>query len=132
VEGDSTANIVWRFDKGLPNIPSPILYRGVLYLLREGGILTAFDPATGQIWKQGRVEGALGSYFASPVASDDKLYLLSQEGNLAAVRAGKDWAVLKVSALGEECWSTPAIGGGAIYVRTQQALYCFRGASGRS
>jgi outer membrane protein assembly factor BamB len=128
--GDATGNIVWRYDKGLPNIPSPLLYNAVLYLLREGGILTAFEPATGKILKQGRVEGALGAYFASPVAADGKLYLLSKDGDLAVLRAGGDWEVLTVNKLGEDSWATPAIGGGAVYVRTQQALYCFRSARG--
>jgi hypothetical protein len=124
--GDSTANIVWSYDKGLPNIPSPVLYNGVLFLLREGGILTAFEPATGKILKQGRVEGALGAYFASPVAADGKLYLLSKDGDLAVLKAAGDWEVLKVNKLGEDSWATPAIEGGSVFVRTQQALYCFR------
>jgi outer membrane protein assembly factor BamB len=124
--GNATRNIVWRYDKGLPNIPSPLLYNGVLFLLREGGILTSFHPATGRIIKQGRVDGALGGYFASPVAADGKLYLFSQEGNLAVMKAAGEWALLTVNKLGEEGWATPAIGGGALYVRTRVALYCFR------
>ncbi|PYT31009.1 MAG: hypothetical protein DMG57_06395 [Acidobacteria bacterium] len=52
-------HVVWRFEKSLPNIPSPILYKGVMYVLREGGILTALDPKSDPILKQGRLEGAL-------------------------------------------------------------------------
>jgi hypothetical protein len=126
VKGDATANIVWSYDKGLPNIPSPLLLGGALFLLREGGILSSLDPATGAVIKQARVEGALGNYFASPVAADGKLYLASQEGKLAVLKAAAAWEVLKVNDLGEECWATPAIDGGAVFVRTQAALYCFR------
>jgi len=55
-KGDLTAtNILWRYDKSLPNIPSPLLYNGVLFVLKEGGILTSLDPASGKVLKQGRV-----------------------------------------------------------------------------
>jgi len=58
--GDMTdKSILWRFYKSLPNVPSPLLYRNVLYLMKEGGILTALDPATGSVLKQGRLKGAL-------------------------------------------------------------------------
>jgi outer membrane protein assembly factor BamB len=126
IKGDATSNIAWRYEKGLPNIPSPLLYNGTLYLLREGGILTSFEPASGKVIKQARVEGALGNYFASPIAADGKLFLVSQEGKLTVLKAAPEWEVLKVNDLGEEGWSTPAIDGGAVFVRTQAALYCFR------
>lgn len=121
----SAASVMWRYDKGLPNVPSPLVYQGVLYMLREGGILTAFDPANGEVLKQGRVTGALGAYFASPVAADGKLFVVSKEGRLAVIRPGADWDVLHVNALEEDTWATPAIDGNRIYVRTEQALYCF-------
>jgi outer membrane protein assembly factor BamB len=75
-------------DGELSNIPSPVLYKGVLYILREGGILTALDPAKGTVLKQGRVEGALATYYASPVAADGKIYSISQDCKMAVVKAG--------------------------------------------
>lgn len=124
--GDLTKTAVrWKAEKQLPNIPSPVLYKGILYVLKEGGILTAYDAATGQVVKQGRVEGALDGYFASPVASDGKIYAASQKGKVGVLKAGKEWEVLKVNDLGEEIWATPAIEDGRIYLRTQKALYCF-------
>jgi len=126
-EGDMTAkSLLWQNPKSLPNVPSPLLYRGVLYTLKEGGILTSFDPKTGEVWKQARLEGALGAYYASPVAADGKLYALSEEGKLAVVRAGAQWELLAVNALADGSKSTPAIVGDRLYVRTYSALYCFR------
>ncbi len=62
--GDMTEkNVLWHFYKSLPNVPSPLLYQGVLYLMKEGGILTALDPATGEVLKQGRLRGALEFYY---------------------------------------------------------------------
>lgn len=124
--GNVTAKAVaWKAEKQLPNIPSPLVYRGVLYILKEGGILTAYEPATGKVLKQGRVEGALDAYFASPVAGDGKLFLAGKGGKLAVVRAGAEWEVARVNDLDEETWATPAIDSAHLYVRTQQALYCF-------
>jgi outer membrane protein assembly factor BamB len=102
------------------------VYRGVLYTLKEGGILTSFDPETGEILKQGRLEGAPGAYYSSPVASDGKIYAVSEEGRVAVVRAGAQWELLSVNALDEGSKSTPAIVDGRLYIRTYSALYCFQ------
>ena len=124
--GDVTeSHLLWRHGRSLPNIPSPVHYRGVLYVLKEGGILTALDPATGEVHRAGRVEGAQDPYFASPVAADGRLFLASHEGRLAVLEAGPEWEVTSVSELGEEIWATPALAGGQVFVRTQEALYCF-------
>jgi outer membrane protein assembly factor BamB len=118
-------HVVWRYDKGLPNIPSPLLYDGVLYVLREGGILTSFDPTDGKVLKQGRIEGAVGSYFASPIAGDGKILTASKDGNVAVITPGPQWEVASVNAFDEEIWSTPAIDGHQVFIRTNKALYCF-------
>ena len=126
-EGDMTdKSFLWKNSKSLPNVPSPLLYKGVLYTLKEGGILTSYDPKSGEVLKQARLEGALGAYYASPVAADDKLDALSEEGKLAVIRAGAQWELLAVNALDDGSKSTPAIVGDRIYVRTYSALYCFR------
>ncbi|MDX2151604.1 MAG: PQQ-binding-like beta-propeller repeat protein [Bryobacteraceae bacterium] len=124
-KGDIKANILWRYDKSLPNIPSPVLYNGALFILKEGGILTALNPQTGEVVKQGRIEGAVDPYFASPVAADGKLYTASAPGNIAVLKAAPQWELLAVNKLDEETWATPAIAGQNIYVRTQKSLYCF-------
>jgi outer membrane protein assembly factor BamB len=93
--------------------------------MKEGGILTALDPATGGVLKQARLQGAPGAYFASPVAADDKIFTLSEEGKLCVVKPGANWEVQAVNNLEDECHATPAIADGRIYVRTHTALYCF-------
>ena len=124
--GDVTkTHVVWRYDKGLPNIPSPLLYQNILYVLREGGILTSFNPDDGSVLKQGRVEGALDQYFASPVAADGKIILASKEGNVAVLTPGTQWQVASVGSFDEEIWATPALDGKQVFVRTAKALYCF-------
>jgi outer membrane protein assembly factor BamB len=122
---------VWRYDKGFAGvIPSPLVYDGVLYVVKNGGILTAFNPSTGEVLKTGRVRGALGGYSASPVAAEGKIFVASEEGKIAVLRAGRDWDVLAVNDLGEGAFATPALSAGRIYVRTDEALYSF-GSRGR-
>ena len=124
--GDETErNFVWRYRKSLPNVPSPLLYKNILYLMKEGGILTALDASSGVVVKQARLQDAPGDYFASPVAADDKIFTISQEGKVSVIKPGKDWEVLATNDLDEECYSTPAFGDGQLYIRTKKTLYCF-------
>jgi outer membrane protein assembly factor BamB len=116
----------WRFQKNVPYIPVPLLYQGVLYMVKTGGIITSLDPATGALLKQGRASGAIGEYYASPVAADGKVYVASQEGKVSVLRAGAEWQVLAVNDLGDEINATPALAGGRLYVRTRGTVYCFK------
>ena len=59
----------WRFKKNLPYIPAPLVYDGVYFMVRDGGIITSLDPATGKLLKEGRTRDALDEYYASPVAA---------------------------------------------------------------
>ena len=124
--GDMTGkSILWRYYKSLPNVPSPLLYRNVLYLVKEGGILTALDAATGAVLKQGRITGALDFYYSSPVAADGKIYTASQSGQVAVIKAGPDWEMLALNAMDDEVFATPAPLDRRLYLRTRSALYCF-------
>jgi outer membrane protein assembly factor BamB len=125
-EGDQTASAIrWRYQKPVPQVPSTLLYKGVLYMINDSGILISFDPATGNIIKQGRLHGAIDKYFASPVAADDKVYLIGQGGQVSVLKAMGEWEVLGVNELDDEVYSTPAIADGHIYIRTRSALYAF-------
>ena len=119
------ARTVWRYRKAVPNVPTPLLYRGVLYLLKEGGILTGLDAPSGNVLKQGRLSNVLDPYFASPVAGHGKVFVVSQQGNIVVLRAGRDWEVIATNSLGEECFATPALSNGRVFVRTNRSLFCF-------
>lgn len=125
-KGDMTdKNVIWQHFKSLPNVPSPLYYRDVVYLMKEGGILTALDATTGKVLKQGRLPGALDYYYASPVAGAGKIYLTSQEGHITVVSAGGDWEPLARNDMDDETFATPALVDDRVYVRTRSALYCF-------
>ena len=124
--GDVTrTHVAWRYTKALPYVASVAVYRQVLFMVRDGGILTTLDPATGSVHKQARLEGGEGSYYASPVAGDGKVILVSERGKLSVVKAEAEWEQISSSDLGESTLATPAIAGGRVYIRTAKRLYCF-------
>jgi len=124
--GDLTkSNVLWSMQKFLPNCPSPLLYQGVMYLIKDGGILTTLDPKTGKILKQGRLPGALDTYYASPVGADGKVLLISQQGKATLLRAAGEWEVLASIDFEDEAYATPAIVDDRLYIRTRGHLYCF-------
>ena len=125
-QGDLTSsNIVWQLKKAYPGIPAPLVYRGVMYLMKEGGIVSSVDPASGQVLKQGRTPNALEEYYASPVAGDGKIFVVSASGKVTVLKADAQWEILATSDLDDEVWATPAIAGGNLYIRTRNALYAF-------
>jgi outer membrane protein assembly factor BamB len=124
--GDMTdKSIVWKYHRSVPQLPSPLLYNNVLYMVNDGGIVTSFNPDTGEVIKQGRLTGALGNYFASPVAADGHVFFTSQPGVVAVLNPDGDLTPLVVNPLNEDVFATPAIADGRLYVRTTQALWAF-------
>jgi outer membrane protein assembly factor BamB len=129
-KGDVTrSGLLWSYRRSIPQLPTPVLYRGVLYMINDGGILTTLDPATGKALKQGRLREAVDQYFASPVAGDGKVYFVSKSGIASVLKAGPEQEPLSVADLAEEVAATPALGDGRLYLRTRSSLYCFAGAT---
>ena len=124
--GDTTStSFLWRYSRAVPQLPSPVHYGGRLYMINDGGIVTILDPVSGESLDQGRVEGAIDSYYASPVAADGKINLISELGKTAVLRPGPTLDVISVGDLDDLVYATPAIADGRIYVRTRGTLYAF-------
>jgi outer membrane protein assembly factor BamB len=122
--GDVTdTHVLWRFEKSLPDVPTPLVYDGVVFLVRSGGIATTLDAKTGKVIKQGRLTGAMEDYYASPIGVDGKLYVASEHGKVVVLRAAGDWEVLAINEFDSGIFATPAIGDGQMYIRTRNALY---------
>lgn len=119
-EATSSEHVLWSRFKGGPIVTSPLVYRDRLYALVDIGVLRCFDAADGRLLYQQRLSG---SFLASPVAADDKVYLTSEEGDVLVIRAGPEFEILAVNAMGELSVATPAIAGGMIFIRTTEALY---------
>ncbi len=125
--GDVTdTHVLWRYRKSLPNTASPLLYKGALFLVKDGGVVTSLNPENGTVFKQARLTGALEQYWASPVGGDGKIYMASQAGKVSVLSATPEWEVLKMNELDDDIFATPAIVDGMLYIRTRSALYCFK------
>ncbi len=121
----SDAGVLWRFKKGLPYVGSPLLYRGRFYLVKDGGMLTCLDPATGRPLYQEERLGAIGPYYSSLLGADGRIYIFSQRGMAIVVRAGDMLEVLARNDLGEVTQASPAALGNTLFVRTAGHLAAF-------
>jgi outer membrane protein assembly factor BamB len=124
--GDMTEKAIrWKYQRTVPQLPSPLLYGGVLYMINDNGIVTTLDPQKGTLIRQGRLTGAPGAHFASPIAADGHIFFTSEAGAVVVVSPGGDITPLVVNDLGEDTYATPAIADGRIYVRTMATLFAF-------
>jgi outer membrane protein assembly factor BamB len=125
--GDMTAKSVrWKFHRGIPQLPSPLIYENILYMVNDrGGVVTMVDPDKGELISQGRLEGPTDSYYASPVAGDGKIFIPSEKGKVYVLPPGGKLTALAVNDLGDNIYATPALVDGRIYLRTLNTLYCF-------
>ena len=86
----SSTAIRWKYQRTVPQLPSPLLYGGVLYMVNDNGIVTMLNPETGELIKQGRLTGAPGAHFSSPVAADGHMFFTSEAGAVVVVKPGGD------------------------------------------
>jgi outer membrane protein assembly factor BamB len=125
-KGDVTrSHVAWAVTRrGLPYIPSPLVYRGLLYTVTKEGRLYAFEAKTGKEVYAGEQVG-LAQTYSSPVAANGHLYLCGLNGAVVVVRAGGMPEVVSSAKLDGRIAATPAVAGNALYVRTNQTLYAF-------
>ena len=117
--------ITWSTNRGGPYIPTPIVYGDHLYVLANNGVLAAYDVRTGARVYQERV-GPGGSFSASPVAADGKIYLSSEDGDVFVVKAGPSYELLATNRIGQVLMATPAISDGTIIIRGLKDVFAIR------
>ena len=116
--------VVWQHPRGVPECPSPLAIHGRVFVVKNGGLASAFDARTGELAYQGRI-GARGPFYASPVAADGKIYTASARGVVTVLNDGSEMRVLSKNDLGERIMATPALSDGVVYVRTDESLFAF-------
>ncbi len=116
-------DLVWKHTRGVPYVASPVIAANAVWMVKDGGIVTKLDAATGRVLEEERLPGS-GGYYASPVAGDGKIYFASEQGTVSVV-AAPAWRVLSSREFREKIHATPVLHGTSVYVRTAGALYRF-------
>lgn len=125
-KGDVTAtHVAWRQTKGVPYVASPVCHDGVFYMVKDGGLMSAYDAKTGKPVYQLERAAAPGQYYASPVIANGHIYLIAVNGDVTVVKTGDSPDVAFRGKLGERVSATPAIADDTLYVRTAGHLYAF-------
>ena len=120
------SHLLWNVNSKAPsNIASPLAYNGQLFLVKKGGISTSFHLKDGAIASKRRRIRNLGNYYASPIAADGKIFMLSEMCMLSVLEPDGGLAPVSVSDLDDLCHATPAIADGRLYLRTRNHLYAF-------
>jgi outer membrane protein assembly factor BamB len=121
-KGDVTeTHIAWEQKKGVPTQPSPLFVKPNLYAITDGGIVTCYNPANGEVIWQDRVGG---NHSASPVHADGKIYFLSETGDTTVIEAGPQFKILAKNSLGEKCQASMAVSGKRLFIRSDKNLFC--------
>ncbi|MCZ6834046.1 MAG: PQQ-binding-like beta-propeller repeat protein [Acidobacteria bacterium] len=115
--------VVWSLQRAGPYMPTPLAYRGILYVLQNQGILDAYDLNSGEALYRQRIEHSGGGFSASPVAADGRLYLPAEDGQVFVVRAGATFHLLGTHDMGERLMATPALSEEMLLVRGTSHLF---------
>ncbi len=121
--GRSSKHIAWTRERRGSYIPTPIVYGDHLYVCDDRGILTTYEAKTGEQVYRERVAGSGGSFSASAVAADGKVFFTSEEGEIYVVKAGPKFERLATNVMGEVCLATPAIADDTIFIRSRDHLF---------
>jgi outer membrane protein assembly factor BamB len=120
--GDVTRTaLLWSFDQG-PDVPTPATDGTLLYVVTDRGLLFCLDLMTGRV-HYGPQRLRVGTYSASPLLADGKLYVTNEDGLTSVVKAGTAFQLLAENALDDFTLSSPVAAGGQIFLRTRGALY---------
>jgi outer membrane protein assembly factor BamB len=119
-QGENRLQIVWKTKRSVAKKPSLILANDLIISIDDSGIASCLDARTGtEVWR----ERVGGNYSASPIASDGRVYFLSEEGKTTVIEAGRQFRVLAENTLDDGFMASPAVAGNALYLRTKTAVY---------
>jgi outer membrane protein assembly factor BamB len=120
-QGDVTdSHIAWKVDTLVPRTASPILVTDLLYMVSDDGVVTCLESASGkQVW-HARIGG---TYAASPIYGDNRIYFFSQQGKTTVIQPGTSFHVLATNSLPNGFMASPSVSGKALFLRTKTDLY---------
>ncbi len=126
--GDVTeSHIAWKLDKEIPDVPSPIVFGGLIYTASTEGMVICRELGTGvKVWEH-NFEMEMQ---ASPMIAGERLYLFAQPGDVFVVASGREFRQLAALKMGDEVYASPAVAGDRLFVRTRKLLYCLGASAG--
>jgi outer membrane protein assembly factor BamB len=124
-EDVTESHVLWKETRGVPEVPSPLVWHDRLYLIRNGGLLVCRDLQTGKLIYENRI-GSPGGYYASPALADGRIYVASDGGTVTVVKAGDEFEVLARNDLRESVLASPAIADNTLYIRSSKHLWAFK------
>ena len=120
---DNSSAHLWIMDRGTPDVASPLIWDGLVYLFRENGVVACFDMKDGEpVWEERMLADR---HRSTPVIADGKIFITGRDGTVTVLQAGREPKILASNELGETTTASPAIANGRIYIRTFGNLYCF-------
>lgn len=117
------ASVAWSKSGRGSYMPTPLAYRGIVYVLANNGVLDAYEPATGKDIYRQRLPLVGSGFSASPVAADGKIYLSNEDGEMLVVQAGATFKHIATNSVGETLMATPALSDGVMFVRGASTLF---------
>jgi outer membrane protein assembly factor BamB len=127
ISGDATNltdSKVWTLPRGTPDVPSPLVHGGLVYLASEDGVLTCLDAKTGETQYRERLHAS--KHRASPIYAAGNLYVPAFDGTVSVVKAGRKFELVAQNKLGETITASPAVSGGILYLRSFDALWAIK------
>ncbi len=119
--GAEHPSLMWSHRRGGAYMPTPLLYRGLFYVVHHNGRMVVYNPKTGEPIHKTRFSQG-GTFTASPIAVNGKLYIPTEEGTLYVLDAAPGFEELAVHDFGEPLMATPAVSEGMLLVRTPSRL----------
>ena len=115
--------VAWQKERRGPYMPTPLIYRGYVYILGNAGVFDCYDLETGREIYRGRIPHKGSGFSASPVAADGRIYLSSEDGDIFVVKAGPQFELLGTYPMGEPLMATPAVSGRMLLVRSEHRMW---------
>jgi outer membrane protein assembly factor BamB len=119
----SGPGVLWSQTGRGSYMPTPLIYKGLLYVLANNGVLDAYNLRTGEALYRQRLPLIGSGYSASPIAADDKIYLSNEDGDMLVLSAGPKYAHIATNSIGELLMATPALSEGVMYVRSSASVF---------
>ena len=115
--------VAWHKEQRGSYMPTPLIYRDMVYVLGNAGVFDCYKLATGEEVYRQRISHAGSGFSASPVASDGRIFLPGEDGEIFVAKAGPQFEILGKNEMGEPLMATPAIAAGLFIVRTEKHLW---------